>query len=134
MAAPDGTAPAGGLGDAAHQLLANLVELGRTRLELVTVELEEERLRVARLILLAVLTLFLLFVATILVVAWILLLFDPAHRVTALGVIGAVFAAAGGAAAWQWKRLAAAEHSFLQATLAELRHDGGALRAGGAPS
>lgn len=127
-ASPEGAAPTGGLGDAAHQVLANLVDLGRTRLELVTVELEEERLRVARLLALAVVTLFLLFVATVLVAAWIVLLFDPAYRVTALGVLGALFLAAAGGVAWRWHRLATAEHSFLHATLAELRHDAVALR------
>ncbi len=131
-ASPEGAAPTAGLGDAAHQVLANLVELGRTRLELVTVELEEERLRVARLLTLAVVALFLLFVATVLVAAWIVLLFDPAYRVTALGVLGAVFLAAAAGAAWRWQRLATAEHAFLQATLAELRHDGGAIRGHGA--
>lgn len=112
-----------GLRAAAQQVLADVIEIGRTRLELAAVELEEERLRLARLWVGATVTLFLLFAGVLLAVAWVVMLCPPEQRVTALGVLATLFLAAAGAAAWHWRRLAATRPPLLHATLGELRQD-----------
>jgi uncharacterized membrane protein YqjE len=132
MGAADGAAAAGGLGDAAQQLLASLIALGRTRLELAAVEIEEERLRLARLMIGAVVALFLLFVAVLLLAAWVVMLFAPADRMAVLGGLGVVFLGAAALAGWRWQRLARNRPGFLQATLAEWRDDGRFLAGSGA--
>lgn len=127
MEAADGPATAG-LRSAAQQLLATLIGIGQTRLELAAVEFEEERLRLARLWIAATGTLFLALVALVLLTGWIVLACDPADRLTALGALTAGFAAAAGTAAWQWRRLITHKPPFLHATLAVLRSDRAALQ------
>lgn len=122
-----------GLRDAAQQVLATLVDIGHSRLELLTVELEEERLRLARLWVVATCTMFFGFVGVVLFAAWIVLLCDPAHRFAALGALTALFLAACVAGAWQWRRHVAQKPPLLQATLDELRNDSAVLRGGTAP-
>ncbi len=112
-----------GLRDAAQQVLADVIEIGRTRLELATVELEEERLRLARLWLGAAVTLFLLFVSVLLAAAWLVWLCPPEQRLLALGGLALAFFAATGVSAWRWRRFAASRPPLLHATLAELRQD-----------
>lgn len=130
MSPADGPSTAG-LRDAAQQVLATLIEIGQSRLELATVELEEERLRLARLWIVATCTLFFAFVFCVLLAGWIVLLLDPAHRLAALGGLTTLFLAAGLAGAWRWRRLVVDKPPLLQATLAELRNDRAALRARG---
>lgn len=112
-----------GLRAAAQQVLADVVEIGRTRLELATVELEEERLRLARLWVGATVTLFLLFAGVVLAAAWIVMLCPPEQRVTALGVLAGAFLVAAGVAGWRWRQLSADRPPLLHATLGELRRD-----------
>lgn len=130
--AADG-APTAGLRGAARQLLGTLIDIGQSRLELVTVELEEERLRLARLWVVATCTLFFAFVGVVLLAGWIVLLCDPANRLAALGALTALFVAAGVAGAWRWRRLVVNKPPLLHATLAELRNDRAALQARGEP-
>ena len=117
------TGPAGGLRASARQVLASLIDIGRTRLELATVELEEERLRLARLWIGAVVTLFLLFVGIVLASACIVLASAPENQLTVLALLAAAFLGAAGAAAWRWRRLAASPSPLLYGTLRELRRD-----------
>jgi len=112
----------------ATRILGTLLDIGRTRLELATVELEEERLRIARLQVLAACALFLTFVAVVLLVAWTVLVVDAAHRPAALGVLAAAFLLAALVAGWRWRDAAANKPPLLHATLAELRNDVEALR------
>lgn len=113
----------GALGDAARQVLADVLDIGRTRLELATVEIEEERLRLAQLLLGATLTLFLLLVAVLLGSAWLVLWCPPEHRVALLGALAGGFLAASGAVGWRWRQLAHNKPPLLHATLAELQRD-----------
>jgi len=129
MASADG----GGLREAASHVLATLVDIGRSRLELVTVELEEERLRLARLWIAATCTLFLAFVTVVMLAGWIVLLCEPAQRAAVLGVITAAFGAAATAAAWRWRQLGECRPALLDATLTELRNDRAALHAPAQP-
>jgi uncharacterized membrane protein YqjE len=125
VAAPDST----GLRDAASHVLATLLDIGRGRLELVAVEIEEERLRLARLWIVATCTLFLAFVGVVMLAGWIVLLCEPAHRLAAVGALSAVFFAAALVAGWQWRRLSMHKPPLLDASLSELRNDRAALHA-----
>ena len=108
---------------AAQRVLGSLIDIGRTRLELVTVELAEERLRLARRFVGAVVMLFLLAIGVLLGVAWIVLWCPPADRLATLGALAAGFLGAAAWAAWRWHRLANDAPPLLQATLAELARD-----------
>lgn len=129
MAAP----AAGGLRAAAQQVLVDLLEIGRTRLELFVVELEEERLRLARMWIGAVVTLFLLFVGIVLASAALVLWCAPENRLAALAVLAGLFLLAAAVAAWRWRRLAQSPSPLLQATLGELKRDQEALGRGAPP-
>lgn len=117
-----------GLREAAQLVVADVIDIGRTRLELATLELEQERLRLARLWMGAAVTLFLLFVGVVLAAAWIVLLCPPAWQATALGGLTALFLGAAALAAWRWKAEAERRPPLLHGTLAELREDEKALR------
>jgi uncharacterized membrane protein YqjE len=117
----------GGLRDAASHVLATLLDIGRGRLELIAVEIEEERLRLARLWMVATCTLFLAFVGVVMLAGWIVLLCEPTRRVAAIGGLTAAFLAAALVAGRQWRHLAACKPPLLDATLSELRNDRAAL-------
>lgn len=110
-----------GVAGAARQVLAEAVELGRLRVELATVEIEEERLRLARLLVGATLTLCLALVAVLLVAGWLVLWAAPEHRLAVLGGLALAFVAGAAAAGWHWRRLAAAKPALLHETLQQLR-------------
>jgi len=120
--------PAGGLRAATRQVLASLIETGRTRLELAVVEVEEERVRLARLWIGAVVTLFLLFVGLVLGAAWLVLWSPPEHRVAMLGGLSLLFLGGAALTAWRWRRLASQPSPLLRHTLSELRRDEEALQ------
>lgn len=117
-----------GIGGAARQVAADVVELGRLRLELAAVEIEEERLRLARQVLGAALTVLLALVALLLACAWLVLACPPDQRVAALAGLVVLFAATAGAAGWHWRRLAASKPPLLQHTLEQLRQDARSLQ------
>jgi uncharacterized membrane protein YqjE len=104
------------------------VAAGRTRIELAAVELEEARLHLARLWILAALTLSLLFTGLWLTLGWWLLVSDPADRVWIAGGLAIAFIAAGLATAWNWRREARAMRPWLASSLKELARDEVALR------
>lgn len=131
MTAPD-RGLSGGWREAAWRLLGGLLDLGRTRIELAAVELAEERLRIARLLIAAVITLFLLATGLLLAVVWLVLWCDPAQRLAVLGGLAVACALAGALSAWRWQVMAASTPPFLQATLAELARDHAALTDRGA--
>jgi uncharacterized membrane protein YqjE len=120
-----------GLGRNFARLAAGSLVLLRQRLELASLEVEEELLRVGLLLARALVTAILLALALLGVGATVVIYFWEAARFAAvLGVTG-LFALAGVITAW---RLAAAlrdKPTFLAATLAELDKD--AQRLGGQP-
>jgi uncharacterized membrane protein YqjE len=120
---PPDRAPGGGWSDAARQWLGSLIEIGRTRIDLVGVELAEERLRIARLFLGAVLTLFMLGLGILLSVGALLLWCEPGQRLAVIGGLAALCLLAAAIAGWRWQGLAANSPPLLQATLAELQRD-----------
>lgn len=103
-----------------RKLLGSVAGIAATRLELVALEIEQERLRLARLWIRATVTLFLLFTGTVLSVAWLLLWAEPAHRVPIAGGLALGFLGAAAAAAWSWLDLARSRRSLMRGMLEDL--------------
>lgn len=107
-----------------RRLLGSAAGIAATRLELLCLELEQERSRLARLCIQAVLTLFLLFTAVVLGLAGLLLWAEPAQRAALAGALALGFLGAALAAAWRWRRLASAPSPLLRSAVTELRRVG----------
>lgn len=120
--------PGAVLRDAVGRTLATLVDIVQTRLELASVEFEEERLRLGGLALAAACTLFFAFAALTAFTVALVLWCPPESRPAVLAAAGALASLVAVAAAWRWRHLAATRPPLLQATLAELQADGAALR------
>lgn len=121
-------APGGVVRGAVERALATAIEIGATRLELASVELEEERLRLTQLAFAAAGVLFFAFGALTALAVALVLSCPPESRPLVLAGVGALAAAIAAVAAWRWRRLQAARPPLLQATIAELQADGAALR------
>ncbi len=111
-------------------MLVSLIEIGQTRLQLASTEVEEERLRVAELLLYATVSLFFLGVGLVLASLLIVLLFWDNHRELVLAGISGVFLVIGAALALTWRHKARHKPKLLATTVAELQRDRDALRAG----
>ncbi len=121
-----------GLLASARAVLAGLIDIGQTRLQLASTEIEEERLRLAELLLWATAALFFIGIGLVLAALLLVLLVWDGPREWVLGGLTALFLAIGGWAAAAWRRKARAKPAFLATTLAELKRDRAAL-GGGAP-
>ena len=126
--------PSPGLLGSARGLLASLLEIGETRLQLASTEIEEERLRLAGLLICATCALFFIGVGLVLAAVLLVLWVDAEHRMLALAALTALYLGAGAIAAFLWRQQAARKPRFLGATIAELRRDQMALRDAGLPS
>jgi uncharacterized membrane protein YqjE len=112
-----------GLLESAQNLLAGLLDLGRTRFELFGTELREELARLATALLggLAVLVLGALGLAF--VGLCIIFYVSEANRVMAAGACAASFLVVAGILAWQLRRAAGVKPRAFDATLSELQRD-----------
>jgi uncharacterized membrane protein YqjE len=124
------TIPQPGLLGSARGVLAVLVEIGQTRLQLASTELEEERLRLARLLLCATFALFFLGLGLVLASMLLVLLFWDAHRVLVLALLSALFLGVGASLAVAWRRQARTKPKLLASSIAELQRDREALQRG----
>jgi uncharacterized membrane protein YqjE len=111
----------------ARLVLSALVDIGQTRLQLASTELEEERLRVAELLLFAAAALFFLGLGIVLATLLLVLVFWDGPRLLVLGSAAALFFALGAGLAASWRRKSRAKPPLLAATLAELQRDRDAL-------
>jgi uncharacterized membrane protein YqjE len=87
-----------GLLDSLKRLAASLLAISYTRLELLSTELEENRERLVSTLVLLLIALFCLGVGVVLITILLVVAFWDGYRLQALGGIGVVFLAAGGAA------------------------------------
>jgi uncharacterized membrane protein YqjE len=112
-----------GLLESAQNLLAGLLDLGRTRFELFGTELREELARLATTLLggLAVLVLAALGLGFGAVA--IVLSVSEANRLTATLCVALFFFAAAGIVGWQLHRAAGVKPRAFDATLSELQRD-----------
>jgi uncharacterized membrane protein YqjE len=123
-------APGGGLLHSLRRLLATVVELAHLRLELLTTELEQEKLRVFESLLRGAVAILLVNVGLLLFVGWLVLLVAEGYRMAALGVLALIFLGGG-----VWLARHAREHlrgggGLLSGTRAELAQDRDALKPG----
>lgn len=86
--------PAGVLGSL-KGWAATLVAVAHTRLEILSTEVEEEKIRVGQLLLLAVAALFLLGLGIVFAAAFLTVLFWETHRLFVLGALALLFLASG---------------------------------------
>jgi uncharacterized membrane protein YqjE len=98
MSAPP---PGSGLLASLRRLVASGLEIAQVRLELLSTELEQEKLRLFDALMWAGIGLFLLAVGTVLAVGALVLMFQEAYRLPALAAISAVFIVV---AAWLLRR------------------------------
>ncbi len=113
----------GGLFDSLRALIATLVAMAQTRVELFGTEVEEELHRVVALvvgsmIVLALASLALLFSAFVLIAA-----FWDTHRVAAVASVAVGFIALAGLSYFIVRERTRRRSRFLSATLGELEHD-----------
>lgn len=119
----DATGQAPGLLGSARRVLVALIEIGQTRLQLATTEVEEERLRVAELLIYATLTLFFLGIGLVLASLLLVLLYWDSHRELVLASVSALFLALGVGLAVTWRHKARHKPKLLATTIAELQRD-----------
>lgn len=119
------TAPSGVL----RRLLDTVLRIAQTRLELLGTEVEQEKLRIGRALLLGAAACVVLTVALLLLSAALVLALDAAWRVPALAALGVAYVLAGG---WLLQRaqaaLAAPVGGSFALSVGELRKDRETLR------
>ena len=106
-----------------RNLAKTFVALVQTRIELFASEIDEERTRLARIVVLALTALFCIGLAVVLCVLLVAVLFWEDNRLLALGVLAGFFALGGLAALLALRSAVRQRPKFLSATLAELRKD-----------
>lgn len=123
---PDG--PVSRLFASVSNLLATLLTIGRTRLELLSVELQLEVRRIAELLVLAFLTLFAAGVGLMLAGLAVILIFWDTHRVLAAVLVTGTFVGIAAVSALILAYKIRTKPRLLEGTLAELAADSQRLR------
>lgn len=116
-----------------RRLGASLLTLGRIRLELLAIEAQEEKERIASLLLWAVLAALLAGFGLLMLLVLVTVALWDSYRLLALGVGTAVLAVVAAVAVLKVKALIQQPASLFQTSLAELREDAEALRRRPAP-
>ena len=106
-----------------RNLAKTLVALVQTRIEIFASEMDEERTRLARIVVLAVIAAFCRGLALVLLVLLIVVVFWDTNRLLAIGAIASLFALGALAAVVKLRSAVRQRPKFLAATLAELRKD-----------
>jgi len=117
-----------GLFASLRRMLATLVELLHSRLDLVGIELQIEVQRATNLLLWAFAALVCGFVAAVLLAMTVLIAFWDTHRLLAAACITGVFALASLGMAFHVRRQLRTRPRLFGSTLDELQHDVAALR------
>ena len=123
-------APRKGLFASLRRLIDTGLELAQVRLELLVVELEQEKQRVYDALLWAALAMLLLGVGLALLAGFVLLLFWDGYRLPALAVLTLLFLGGGLAVARHARRQLTSRDGMASGTRAELARDRDALRDG----
>ncbi len=108
-------------------MLATLAGLLETRLELVSVELEEQLSRTQSLLLWSIAALFLGSLAILLLAFTVIIAFWDSHRLLVAGLVTGFFAVAAVVATLVARHLLRTRPRFLEATINELKRDSTAL-------
>ena len=125
---PDDSQRDGGISGALSRLSGSLIALLRTRIELATVEFDEERERIKEMLLLAVcaalLGLFALLFASLLVIVY----FWDSNRLAATGAVAVFYVVLAMAVYARMKQRLRDKPQPFAATLSELEQDAASLR------
>lgn len=116
----------GGIVSDVRGVASDTLRAVRTRLELLSIEVQEEKARVTLQLILASATLFFLSFGMLLAILWLSFSLPEGQRQTVLGCMGIVFLVVGGACAWRIRSLAGGPRLF-DSTLATLKSDEAAL-------
>lgn len=128
MAEREGAAARGGLLHSIKHLAHTLLGAAGTRLEIFATELEEERLRLEQLLLLALGAAICLGMALVLCVAFVLVYFWDTHRLLAVGLLALAFIAMASALGWSLRARMKSRPKPFEITRGELAKDGAMLR------
>ncbi len=120
----------GGLAGSLRNLAGSALGVAQTRLELLSVEVQEEVLRIEAMLVYAMAGVLLLAIAAAFLAAFLTVWFWDTHRLAALGVGAVVFFAAGAACAVLARSLARRGSRLFASSLAELARDRDALDGG----
>ena len=112
-----------GLMASVKRLLATLVSIVSTRLELLANELQEERLRLTQMLLYALFALFCFGLGILMLAVFIVVLFLDDHRLAVTGALSVVFFALGLLMVMLLRSKARAKSRLFSASLAELARD-----------
>lgn len=113
----------GGLMESLKRLAGTSLAILQTRLELLSNEVEEERLRVGQMLLYVSVALFFFGLAIMLLTVFIVVLFWDSYRLLVLGGLTALFFVAGLLVWIALRRLAREKSKLFSASLAELADD-----------
>ena len=113
--------------DSLRAMLATLVSLTHTRLELLTVELEQEVERLVGTLLWSILGLFCGGIAVLMIALTIVIAFWDGHRLLAAGLVALSFSGVAVAAMLVVRHRLRTRPRFLSATIGELARDARAL-------
>jgi uncharacterized membrane protein YqjE len=112
-----------GLLDSLSTMAATLVAIAHTRLELLSADVEEDRVHVLSLLVLALTALFFIGVGVVLAAILLVVAFWDSHRLLALGLLAGFFLAAG-VGAWAYAlHKARTKPRLFAASLSELLKD-----------
>lgn len=112
-----------GLMESLERLAGTLLAIFQTRLELLSNEMEEERVRIEQMLLYGSVALFFFGLAIMLLTAFIVVLFWDSHRLLVLGGFTALFFVAGLLVLNELRRVAKEKSKLFSASLAELADD-----------
>ena len=113
----------GGLFGSLRRMLATLLGIVSTRIELLVNEWEEERLRLARMLLFALLAVFCVCMGILLLTLFIVVLYWQEHPLLVISVLALSYFAAAGLFALLLNNLLQQRSVLFSASLAELRKD-----------
>ena len=128
MAEREGAAARGGLLNSIRHLASSLLGAAQTRLEILATEIEEERVRLEQMLLVAVGAGFCLGMGIVLSVAYVVVFFWDTHRLASIGLLAAVFLAAGVACGWILREKVRTRPKPFTITRGELAKDRAMLR------
>jgi len=104
-------------------LSVSLIDSVRTRLELLSLDVAEERERLTTLLVSVLVALFCLGIGVVLLTILIVVLLWDTHRLAALGALAGVFLAVGGGLGWFVINMLKAKPRLFEASLTELSKD-----------
>ncbi|MFH1044712.1 MAG: phage holin family protein [Pseudomonadota bacterium] len=128
MAEREGAAARGGRLHSIKHLGRTLLGAAQTRLEILATEIEEERVRLEQLLLVALAAAFCLGMAMVLSVAFVLIYFWDTHRLLTVGMLTVTFLALAAALGWILRARVRTRPKPFAITRGELAKDGAMLR------